>query len=643
MNEQNAASAVVSQTAVSASGTMTCEAEEPPASISQDAGAKDAEPPSTKPPAGRTARQTRHPYWKDVPDALWEDWRWQRQHAVRTTAQLAELLPLPPDEIAALEGLESKYRTAIPPYYFSLIDPDDPDDPIRLQSVPSSREEVHTSGIELDDPLEEDKDSPVPGVTHRYPDRALLITTHVCSMYCRFCTRKRVTMDRDGWDAPSHNEIRMIEYVRQTEAIRDVIVSGGDPLSLPVAKLRWFITELAAIDHVDVIRVGTRVPVTLPQRLFDPELVDLLAEAQKIWIQTHFNHPREITPEATRACRNLVNAGMPVSNHAVLMKGVNDSVETMRQLVRGLLRIKVRPYYLFHCDPVTGAGHFRTSIWKGIEIIEGLRGHVSGLGVPTYVVDGLHGAGKIPIMPNYMLSASNDAVVLRNYEGMIFKYAPEDKQPDATAIESQGVSRVLSGDGRPIVPAETPRQARRAARQASVGVPPSGGGSTLKRELQQPVGNRKSAAVELPIVELARPASNGKPTNGKAANGKVTNGKPANGKSNGNGAAARIVALSIVDGVPIHSDHDLSGPASGNGNGAVVENGTAATKRRNGSSNGKAGEKEAAANGNGAARPDTPSPHLDLAALKQELLRRPARPTNGVAARKTNGKVDKKV
>ena len=634
MNEQNAASAVVSQTAVSASGTMTCEAEEPPASISQDAGAKDAEPPSTKPPAGRTARETRHPYWKDVPDALWEDWRWQRQHAVRTTAQLAELLPLPPDEIAALEGLESKYRTAIPPYYFSLIDPHDPDDPIRLQAVPSSREEVHTSGIELDDPLEEDKDSPVPGVTHRYPDRALLITTPVCSMYCRFCTRKRVTMDREGWDAPSHDEIRMIEYVRQTEAIRDVIVSGGDPLTLPVAKLRWFITELAAIDHVDVIRVGTRVPVTLPQRLFDPELVDLLAEAQKIWIQTHFNHPREITPEATRACRNLVNAGMPVSNHAVLMKGVNDSVETMRQLVRGLLRIKVRPYYLFHCDPVTGAGHFRTSIWKGIEIIEGLRGHVSGLGVPTYVVDGLHGAGKIPIMPNYMLSASNDGVVLRNYEGMIFKYSPEDKQPDAKEIESQGVSRVLSGDGRPIVPAETPRQARRAARQASVGVPPLGG-STLKRELQQPVAGRKSAA-----VELARPAANGKPTNGKAANGKVTNGKPVNGKSNGNGAAARIVALSIVDGVPIHSDHDLSVQASGNGNGAVVENGTAATKRRNGSSNGKAGAKEAA--GNGAARPAIPSPHLDLAALKQELLRRPARPTNGVAARSANGKADEK-
>jgi lysine 2,3-aminomutase len=635
MNEQNAASAVASQSAVSASGTMTCEAEEPPASISQEAGVQDSEPPSTKPPSGPSVLElrpqaSRHPYWKDVPDALWEDWRWQRQHAVRTTAQLAELLTLPADEIAALEGLESKYRTAIPPYYFSLIDPDDPDDPIRLQAVPSSREAVHDSGIELDDPLEEDKDSPVPGVTHRYPDRALLITTPVCSMYCRFCTRKRVTMDRDGWDAPSHDEIRMIEYVRQTEAIRDVIVSGGDPLTLPVAKLRWFITELAAIDHVDVIRVGTRVPVTLPQRLFDSELVDLLADAQKVWIQTHFNHPREITPEATRACRNLVNAGMPVSNHAVLMKGVNDSVETMRQLVRGLLRIKVRPYYLFHCDPVTGAGHFRTSIWKGMEIIEGLRGHVSGLGVPTYVVDGLHGAGKIPIMPNYMLSASNDTVVLRNYEGMIFKYAPEDKPAEREPIESIGVSRVLSGDGKPIVPADTPRQARRAARRGTDHEP-------------QPV----SAAASSP-ARNGQTAKNGKPANGKPANGKPVNGKAAdgkpsngNGKSNGNTAAARIVALRIVDGVPLHSDHDLTGHAAGNGNGSVAQAGAAAAKRRNGASNGKTAHSGAIENGNGSSPAEAP-PHFDLSALKHELLRRPAQRSNGTAGGKANGKGVKK-
>lgn len=428
--------------AVSASGTLPDESEEPPG----------------------TSR--RHPKWHDVPQEQWDDWRWQMQNAIRTTSQLAEFFPLAPQELQDLESLEEKYKLAIPPYYFSLINLEDPHDPIGLQSLPSTAEISSTAGVELEDPLEEDKDSPVPGLTHRYPDRALLVTTHVCSMYCRFCTRKRVTMDRDGWDAPSHNDERMIDYVRQHPEIRDVIVSGGDPLSLPVGRLRWFVQNLAAIDHLDVIRIGTRVPVTLPQRLFDSDLIDLLASAQKIWIQTHFNHPREITPETARACRNLVNAGMPVSNHAVLLKGVNDSVATMRALVRGLLRIKVRPYYLFHCDPVTGAGHFRTSVWKGLEIVEGLRGHVSGLAIPTYVVDGTHGAGKIPLMPNYLVSASENAVVLRNYEGVLIRYAPEDKPAAANSgYPSLGVSNLLSGNRDVLIPEGNVRMARRAEHQ----------------------------------------------------------------------------------------------------------------------------------------------------------------------------------
>lgn len=423
------------------------------ASFALSANEDSEEPPSSS---------RRHPHWKDVPSHQWEDWRWQMQNAVRTTSQLVELLPHAPRDITALESLESQYKLAIPPYYFSLIDVDDPRDPIRLQSCPSTLEMTSETGLELEDPLEEDKDSPVPGLTHRYPDRVLMVTTHVCSMYCRFCTRKRVTMDRDGWDAPSHNDQRMIQYVKEHREIHDVIVSGGDPLSLPVSKLRWFVNELAAIEHVDVIRIGTRVPVTLPQRLFDPDLVELLRRAGKIWIQTHFNHPREITPETERACRNLVNAGMPVSNHAVLLKGVNDSVPVMRELMRGLLRIKVRPYYLFHCDPVVGAGHFRTSVWKGLEIMEGLRGHISGLGVPTYVVDGMHGAGKIPLMPNYLVSASENAVVLRNYEGMLFRYAPEDKDGGRQArYESLGVSSLLGGQRTMLMPEGNPRMARR--------------------------------------------------------------------------------------------------------------------------------------------------------------------------------------
>jgi lysine 2,3-aminomutase len=515
MNEQTAGSQVVSP--------------------SMAALVETEEPPST----GWQIHGVRHPIWHDVPDRLWQDWRWQRQHAIRTTAQLAEVLPLSAVEISALEGLEAKYRMAIPPYYFSLIDFDDPQDPIRLQAVPSPQEDANHSGVELDDPLEEDQDSPVPGITHRYPDRALVITTPVCSMYCRFCTRKRVTMDREGWDAPSHDEQRMIDYIRSTPAIRDVILSGGDPLTLPVAKLRWFITELATIEHVDVIRVGSRVPVTLPQRLFDSELIDLLAAAEKIWIQTHFNHPREITPEATQACRALVNAGMPVSNHAVLLKGVNDSVDIMRELVRDLLRIKVRPYYLFHCDPVTGAGHFRTSIWKGIEIIEGLRGHVSGLGVPTYVVDGLHGAGKIPVMPNYLISAADNAVVLRNYEGMIFRYAPEDQQSDAPAVASQGVSDVLSGTGKPLVPPSSPRHARRK-----------------KKALDQVQVEAISTDSLMVSAKAARRSTNGvKPKiDGTAGS---TNGKSGDQKTSRGRRAAVVTPVPIANPVPLSSPPDV--------------------------------------------------------------------------------------
>ncbi|MBL9124203.1 MAG: KamA family radical SAM protein [Planctomycetaceae bacterium] len=410
----------------------------------------------------RTGAGPRHPEWKDVPLAEWEDWRWQMHNAVRTTQRLAELLPIPAQGLATLAELETQYKLAIPPYYLSLINPEDPYDPIGLQALPNLAETLGNSGVELEDPLEEDKDSPVPGLTHRYPDRVLLVTTPVCSMYCRFCTRKRVTMDRDGWDAPSHDDRRMVDYVRNHPEIHDCIISGGDALMLSEGKLRWFLTELAAIEHVGVIRLGTRVPVTLPQKLFDTRLIELLQSVDKVWIQTHFNHPTEITPEAARGCRNLVNAGMPISNHSVLLKGVNDSVQTMRDLVRGLLRIKVRPYYLFHCDPVVGAGHFRTTVWKGMEIIEGLRGHVSGLAVPTYVVDGLHGAGKIPLLPNYLVSASENAVVLRNYEGMLFRYSPEDREAtEPSPLTTTGVSNLLSGQGSKLLPEGTARIERR--------------------------------------------------------------------------------------------------------------------------------------------------------------------------------------
>jgi len=399
--------------------------------------------------------------WFDVPDHQWNDWHWQSQNAIRSVRQLRHLLRFTSAELHAIEALEAEYKIAIPPYYLSLIDPEDPDDPIRLQSVPSPLESENPSGYELEDPLEEDKDMPVPGLTHRYPDRALVVTTHVCTMYCRFCTRKRATMVRGGWDAISRDEERMVEYVRAHPEIRDVILSGGDPLTLPLHKLRFFVENFAAIPHVDVVRIGTRVPVTLPQRIDDQEVVDLLASAEKIWIQTHFNHPREVTPEAARACNRLLRAGMPVNNHSVLLKGVNDSLETMRKLMRALLRIKVRPYYLFHCDPVMGAGHFRTSVWKGLEIVEGLRGHMSGLGIPTYVVDSPHGGGKIPLMPNYLVSASDDAVILRNYEGMLVRYQAEDKPATVKPTVTRGVSSLLQGTKTALVPENTERMKRR--------------------------------------------------------------------------------------------------------------------------------------------------------------------------------------
>jgi lysine 2,3-aminomutase len=454
---------------------------------------EDDEPPS---------RPRRHPRWAKVPPGRWDDWRWQAQNAVRSVRQLRDLLSFTPDELAALERLEDEYKLAIPPYYFSLINPDDPHDPIRRQSVPSPLEATSPSGYELEDPLEEDKDAPVPGLTHRYPDRALLVTTHVCSMYCRFCTRKRATMVRGGWDAVSRNDQRMVEYVRDHREIRDVIVSGGDPLTLPTAKLKFFLDSLSAIEHVDVIRIGTRVPVTLPQRLYDPELVELLSSAGKVWIQTHFNHPREITPEAARVCNALLRGGMPVNNHTVLLRGVNDSLETIRRLMRGLLRIKVRPYYLFHCDPVIGAGHFRTSVWKGLEIVEGLRGHMSGLGIPTYVVDSPHGGGKIPLMPNYLVSASDDAVVLRNYEGMLVRYQAEDKPTTVEPVATTGVSALLTGAQSALIPANNERLARRKLRVVNGRSKSARGGGC---------GAAAAPAEESPLLPLPVINANGAP------------------------------------------------------------------------------------------------------------------------------------
>src|SRR5438045_3147612 len=340
-----------------------------------------------------TYRANRARLYPDVTDAQWNDWKWQQKNRVQTLAEIAKLFGMDEDAERLPEIFEL-YRTAITPYYLCLIDFDNPIDPLRVQSVPSV-EELLNPGELVWDPLNEEGDSPVTGIVHRYPDRCLFLVTSYCPLYCRYCTRKRKWVDEDGTTGQRKIEA-MIDYVAKHPEIRDVIVSGGDPLSLSLNYLEKILAGLRAIPHVEIIRFGSRVPVFLPQRI-DDELCSLLEKYHPIWINTHFNHPHEITPDSARACDRLLRAGIPVNNQAVLLRGVNDCPYTMRDLVQGLMRIRVRPYYLYLCDQVMGAEHFRTSVGEGIEIIEFLRGHTSGLAVPQFVSDGPGGGRQVPL------------------------------------------------------------------------------------------------------------------------------------------------------------------------------------------------------------------------------------------------------
>lgn len=383
--------------------------------------ALETEPPvSTPTPASTLARRIgREHYYPEVTDAEWADWRWQFKHRVTTLDELAKKLDIPPDEWEARAQVLRDFRMGITPYYLALIDADDPNDPILRQVVPLE-EEYRYRAVGDEDPLGEENFSPVPGITHRYPDRALMVISNNCAIYCRYCTRKR-TMYEGA--TPDVEIDRMVEYIARTPQIRDVIVSGGDPLNYSNQKLESILAKLRAIPHLEIIRIGTRVPVALPQRI-DDELVDMLQRYHPLWINVHFNHPRELTPETARACDKLSRAGIPLNNQAVLLRGVNDSVSTMRALCTGLMKQRVRPYYLYQCDPVRGAEHFRTPIAKGLEIIEGLRGHISGLAVPTYVVDAPGGGGKIPVQPDYLLryEPKNGRALLRNFAGKLYEY-----------------------------------------------------------------------------------------------------------------------------------------------------------------------------------------------------------------------------
>lgn len=380
----------------------------PPTNMTSDA----EEPP------GYCSEKFRKKFFSYTPEHLWHDWKWQFRNRITTVEQLTKFISLPTQEQERLKFVTSRYPLSITPYYLSLINPDDPDDPIRRQAVPSY-EETAWAGIGQEDPLAEQEDSVVPGLVHRYPDRVLMVLTNICPVLCRHCTRKREWC-HGGWVRPCSDIELMLSYIRRNPAIRDVIISGGDSLTLSTGRLEKVLQQLRAIEHVEIIRIGTRFPVVLPQRI-DDELCSMLSQYGPIWVNTHFNHPREITPASAAACDRLLRSGIALNNQAVLLRGVNDSVETQTRLCHGLLKIKVRPYYLFHTDDVQGTEHLRTTIETGINIIAGMRGYTSGLAIPAFVIDLPGGGGKVTLQPDYLVSTSDSEYVFRNYQGRVFR------------------------------------------------------------------------------------------------------------------------------------------------------------------------------------------------------------------------------
>jgi len=398
--------------------------------------------------------------FNEVSDEDWNNWRWQFKNRISTLEDLKQYIPLTKEEDDP--KILKELRMAITPYYLSLIDPHDPYDPIRKQAIPTIHE-LHISSSDLVDPLHEDVDSPVPGLTHRYPDRVLFLVTENCSMYCRHCTRKRFAGHHDK--APPQEQIdKCIEYIQETPAIRDVLLSGGDALLISDKKLEDILVRLKEIPNVEIVRLGSRTPVVMPQRI-TPELCEMIKKYHPIWFNTHFNHSNEITEDSKRACELLADAGIPLGNQSVLLKGVNDCIHVMKKLVQDLVKIRVRPYYIYQCDLSVGLEHFRTRVAQGIEIIEGLRGHTSGLCVPTFVVDAPGGGGKIPVMPDYTISQGNRRVVLRNFEGVITTYEePDDYIPGCHCEDEEhqiGVSALLSGQKITIEPDDLERNVRK--------------------------------------------------------------------------------------------------------------------------------------------------------------------------------------
>ncbi len=376
-------------------------------------------------PVGPTTRAFMRRFFPEIGREEWNDWRWQARSRLRTLSALERIFVLSPDERRAVERHEGSLPLGITPYYASLMDRDDPADGLRRTHVPTGDEYLRSPG-EADDPLGEDAHSPVPGLVHRYPDRVLFLTTGFCSTYCRYCTRSRMVGEVGGeYHFSTAQWERALGYIEAHPEIRDVLVSGGDPLTLGDDKLDWLLGRLRAIRHVEFVRIGTKVPVVLPQRI-TRALVRMLKRHHPLWMSLHLTHPAELTPETTEAFARLADAGIPLGSQTVLLKGVNDSVEILKPLFHGLLRRRVRPYYLFQCDPITGSAHFRTPVEKGLEILKALRGHTTGYAVPAFVIDAPGGGGKVQLVPDYLVGRDGDDLVFRNFEGKLYTYPDPD-------------------------------------------------------------------------------------------------------------------------------------------------------------------------------------------------------------------------
>jgi|SRR5579885_3654964 lysine 2,3-aminomutase len=386
-------------------------------------------------PINEQSSQFRKRFYPDASLADWNDWRWQIRHRIRDLNELGRMIQLSEDEKSAISKHTGPLPVGITPYYASLIDEFDSAQPIRRTHIPVNGEYLRVRG-EADDPLGEDHDTTVPGLVHRYPDRVLFLTTGFCSTYCRYCTRSRMVGGANEYTFKVSQWEMAAQYIEAHPEIRDCLLSGGDPLTIHDDKLEWLLARLRRIKHLEFIRIGTKVPVVLPQRI-TPQLTRMLKKYHPLWMSIHFTHPDELTPEVAEACARLADAGIPLGSQTVLLRGINDEVSIIKSLVHGLLKIRVRPYYLYQCDPISGSSHFRTPVEKGLEIIRGLRGHTTGYAIPTFVVDAPGGGGKIPLMPDYIVGREGDDLLLTNFEGGTYRYA----DPEGTIGTSQNVLR----------------------------------------------------------------------------------------------------------------------------------------------------------------------------------------------------------